>query len=211
MKRIKSALAALLLLLTLTGCGMTSLNAAAYVRGLLDETYKREYSQAYLTLVGVTVGEAEENYQAGLRAEYGRFAEYFLLDAAALSRETEDAFLAYLAGLYAQSRYEVTYATRSDSGAWLVEVTAQPIVTLAELAEQVDGLRADFDALEDVPPEEREEAWAALVLDACQTAAVEYGEETTIAVRLTSDEDGYYSIGARDFYNLDALILTYED
>lgn len=209
MKRIASALLALLCLLAPAGCAVTELNAAGYVQGLLDETYKGVWEETYLALVDLTEEEAAAGYQAGLEAEYERFAGYFRL-APSLSRETRSAFVEYLGGVYAQARYSVDCATRSESGAWLVEVTVQPILTLAVLAEETDALRARFDALELTEEEDREEAWAQMVLEACRSAAAEYGEKTTIAVRLAPDEDGYYSIGAQDFYNLDALILSYE-
>ena len=210
MKRAESAVCALLCLLLLTGCGVTELNATGYVEGLLDETYKGVYAETYLALVGLTEEEAAADHQAGLEAEYQRFSACFRLDKYAVSQETRDAFVEYLGQVYAQARYSVDHATRSESGAWLVEVTVQPILTLAALAEQVPALRAQFNALEGVEAADREETWAAMVLEACQSAGMEFGEKTTIAVRLVPDGDGYYSIGAQDFYNLDALILSYE-
>lgn len=212
MGRHTRALAALLLTLALllTGCGVTELNAAGYVQGLLDETYKGIWEETYLALVDLTEEEAAASYQDGLEAEYLRFAEYFQLNKYAVSQEKRAAFVEYLGQTYAKARYSVDHATRSESGAWLVEVTVQPILTLAELAKQVPALRAQFNALEDIAPGDREEVWAGMVLEACQSADMEYGEKTTIAVRLAPDEDGYYSIGTQDFYNLDALILTYE-
>lgn len=204
-------LSILILALLLTGCGVTQLNAAGYVEGLLDETYKGTWEDTYLTLVDLTGEEAAQSYRAGLEAEYQRFSGYFRLDKCAVSRQTKEAFVEYLGQVYARSRYHVDHATRSESGAWLVEVTVQPILTLAQLADRVPALRDAFNALEDLDSAGREETWARMVLEACQSAQMEYGDETTIAVRLVADEDGYYSISARDFYNLDALILTYED
>ena len=208
--RAVRVLAILTLALLLTGCGVTELNATGYVEGLLDETYKGVYAETYLALVGLTEEEAAADHQAGLEAEYERFSACFRLDKYAVSQETRDAFVEYLGRVYAQARYSVDHATRSDSGAWLVEVTVQPILTLAVLADRVPELREEFNALEGVDAADREEVWAGLVLEACQSAGMEFGEKTTIAVRLVPDEDGYYSIGAQDFYNLDALILTYE-
>lgn len=210
MRRVTGAVLALLCLLALAGCGVTELNATGYVEGLLDETYKGTWEETYLALVDLTEEEAAASYQAGLEAEYQRFAGYFRLDKYAVSRQTRADFVEYLGQVYAKARYSVDHATRSDSGAWLVEVTVQPILTLAELAKRVPALRAEFNAREDVPTADREEAWARMVLEACQSAGMEFGEKTTIAVRLVADEEGYYSIGTQDFYNLDALILTYE-
>ncbi len=210
LRQWKPLLAALLCALLLTGCGATQLNASGYVQGLLDETYKGTWEESYLALVDLTEEEAAASYQDGLEAEYQRFAGYFQLDKYAVSPQTRAAFVEYLGQVYAQARYSVDRATRSDSGAWLVEVTVQPILTLAVMAQEVPALRAQFNALEDVAAGDREEVWARMVLEACQSATMEYGEKTTIAVRLVPDEDGYYSIGAQDFYNLDALILTYQ-
>ncbi len=210
MRRAAGVVLPLLSLLAAQGCGVTTLNATGYVEGLLDETYKGTWEETYLALVDLTEEEAAASYQAGLEAEYQRFAGYFQLDVSAVSDQTREEFVEYLGQVYAQARYSVEYATRSDSGAWLVEVTVQPILTLAELADQVPALRAEFDALEDVPAEEREETWARMVLEACQSAEMTFGEGVTIAVRLAADEEGYYSIGTRDFYDLDALVLMYE-
>lgn len=200
----------LLLALLLTGCGLTQLNATGYVQGLLDETYKGTWEESYLALVDLTEEEAAADYQAGLEAELTRFSDYFRLEADSLSQQTLDAFREYLGQLYARARYSVDCATRSESGAWLVEVTVQPILTLAALTDQAADLRAAFDADPLLPEENREETWASLVLEACRSAEVEYGEKTTITVRLTADEEGFYSIGALDFYHLDELILSYE-
>lgn len=210
----KRALAALaLLLLILAGCGgVTTLNATGYVQGLLDSTYKGNHAETYLALVGLTEEEAEQDYSLGLYAEYKRFADRFGLDKYALSGTTRDEVIDCLGAIYATARYDVRYATRSESGAWLVEVQVQPIRTLAVLLEEeLPDLRARFDADETIGEDGRAEAWAAAVLELCRGAAAEYGEPVTIAVRLVPDEDDFYCIGAQDFYNLDALILTYED
>lgn len=209
MKRMKCALAALLCALLLSGCGVNQLNAAGYVQGLLDETYKGTWEVTYLKLVDLSSSELQANYRAGLEAEYERFSDYFLLNPYGVADETEAAFVDWLGQVYAKARYTVDHATRSDSGAWLVEVTVRPILTVADLADLVDDWRSEFLGSTELTGPEREEAWAQLVLAECQAASIEYGDAVTIAVRLAADEEGYYSIGTQDFYNLDALILSY--
>lgn len=210
MRKLKTLAAALLCALLLTGCGVDPLSAGEYVQGLLDETYKGTWTVSYLHLVDLTSSELQETYRAGLEAEYGRFAEVFRLSKS-LPDQTRDAFTDWLGEVCAGAQYQVEQATRSDSGAWLVEVTVQPILTLSELAGQADTLYRRFQR--ELDPEltsaQQEQAWADALLEECRAAKLTWGEAETIAVRLIADEDGYYSIGARDFYNLDALILPY--
>ena len=208
--RLAGFLTALALLLALTGCGMTGLNAKGYVQGLVNETYLGVYDETYLALVDLTLEQAEADHQAGLDAEFLRFARYFQLDPQALSQETRARFTEYLNRVYEQARCTVEYATRSDSGAWLVEVTVQPIRTFAPLLEEdLPVLLSQWEEDGNAAPGQRQEAWAAAVLELCQNAPMEYGEAVTLAVRIVPDEEGRYGIGAQDFYNLDALILTY--
>ena len=60
-RRWGAAGAALVLSLSLTACQgetMTAFDATAYVRGVLDETYKGTWDNAFLDLVDLTDGEA---------------------------------------------------------------------------------------------------------------------------------------------------------
>lgn len=209
-RRLAGFLAALALILALAGCGMTGLNATDYVQGLVNETYFGVYDETYLALVGLTLEQAETDHQAGLDAEFQRFARYFQLDPQALSQEITAQFTEYLNQVYQQARCTVDHATRSDSGAWLVEVTVRPIETFAPLLEEeLPVLLAQLEEDGDIAPGQWDEAWAAAVLELCQNAPMEYGEAVTIVVRIVSDEEGRYGIGTQDFYNLDSLILTY--
>ena len=203
---------------------MTRLNAKDYVQGLLDATYLGQFDDTYLALVDLTEEEAEAAYLDGLQAEWERFSQYFLLAPDQVSDETADAFLDFLAQLYARARFSADYATASDSGAYLVEVSVQPLCYFPTLLEDLPALRAQFEQTQAVPSAENEpdaaqpisteldeEAWAQQVLSLCEDSIslLEYGEPVTITVRLTADEAGRYGIGAQDFYNLDALILRY--
>ena len=104
-RRWPAAGAALALCLTLTACQgetMTAFDAADYVRGVLDETYKGAWDNAFLDLVDLTDGEAQDAYEASLNEEYKRFAYQFDLNDSLLTEETRQSALDLLAGNKAQ-------------------------------------------------------------------------------------------------------------
>ena len=111
--RAAALAAAALLCLSLTACGetkMTVFDATAYVKGVLDETYKGTWNNAFLDLVELTDGEAQDAYEASLEQEYRRFAYQFDLDESALTEETRQAVLDLLAEVCAKAQYSVQEA-----------------------------------------------------------------------------------------------------
>lgn len=228
-RRWGAAGAALVLSLSLTACQgetMTAFDTTAYVRGVLDETYKGTWDNAFLDLVDLTDGEAQDAYEASLNEEYKRFAYQFDLNDSLLTDETRQSALDLLAEVSAKAQYTVQQAVALDDTRYAVEVSVRPMDLFIQVRE--DNALADFQAqfneqyadvdLDDLSEEERttlvteyENAWANGIVELCRSrlGLVNYREVESILVLVAPDDDGLYTMGDNDFSNLSALILPY--
>ena len=215
------------LALGLSGCGgetMTRFDAAAYVSSVLDETYKGTWDNAFLDLVDLTEGEAQDAYEAALE-EYRRFAYQFDLNDDALTDETRQAALDLLAQVCAKAQYTVQGATALDETRYAVEVSVRPLDLFVQVREDaLDDFReafaqtyADVD-LEGLTAEERaeleteyENQWALGIIGLCEDrlGLAAYRDVERILVLVAPDDEGYYTMGDNDFNNLSTLILPY--
>ena len=227
-RRWGAAGAALALCLSLAACQgetMTAFDAADYVRGVLDETYKGTWDNAFLDLVDLTDGEAQDAYEASLNEEYRRFAYQFDLNDGLLTEETRQSALDLLAEVSAKTQYTVQQAVALDDTRYAVEVSVRPMDLFIQVRE--DAL-ADFQAqfseqyagvdLESLTAEERtaleteyENAWAGGIVELCRSrlGLVNYRDVERILVLVAPDDDGLYTMSDNDFSNLSALILPY--
>ena len=114
---------------------MTVFDATAYVKGVLDETYKGTWNNAFLDLVELTDGEAQDAYEASLEQEYRRFAYQFDLDESALTEETRQAVLDLLAEVCAKAQYSVQEAVPLDDTRYAVEVSVRPLGLFLQVRE----------------------------------------------------------------------------
>lgn len=223
------ALAAVLLFcLVLSACGgetMTAFDATAYVGGVLDETYKGSWNNAFLDLMDLTDGEAQDAYQASLREEYRRFAYQFSLNDDALTVETREDILELLAQVCARAQYSVKEAVALDETRYAVEVSVRPMDLFLQVREDaLEDYQTAFAEkyagaeLEGLSGEEREAALAAYENDWAQGIAalcrdrlglMNHLEVVPILVLVSPDENGLYGMGDNDFSNLSALIIPY--
>lgn len=220
--------AALALSLSLAACQgetMTSFDATAYVKGVLDETYKGTWDNAFLDLVDLTDGEAKDAYEASLEEEYRRFAYQFDLNDSLLTEETRQSVLDLLTEVAAKAQYTVQQGVALDDTRYAVEVSVRPMDlfiqvredALADFQTEFAAQYADVD-LEGRSAEERaeleaeyENAWAAGIVELCRSrlGLLGYGDVESILVLVAPDDDGLYTMGDNDFSNLSALILPY--
>ena len=204
-RRWGAAGAALALCLSLAACQgetMTAFDAADYVQGVLDETYKGTWDNAFLDLVDLTDGEAQDAYEASLEEEYRRFAYQFDLNDGLLTEETRQSALDLLAEVSVRPM-DLFIQVREDA---LADFQAQ-------FSEQYAGVD-----LESLTAEERtsleteyENAWAGGIVELCRSrlGLVNYRDVERILVLVAPDDDGLYTMSDNDFSNLSALILPY--
>lgn len=227
--RRRAALALTLVLSAgLSACGgetMTAFDATAYVSGVLDETYRGTWTNAFLDLVDLTEGEAQDAYETSLEEEYERFAYQFQLNDAALTEETRQSAMALLTDVCAKAQYSVGSAVLLDEERYAVEVSVRPMDlflqvredTLPAFQEEFGERYADVD-LSRLSQEEQERleaeyenAWAQGIVELCrdQMGVMGYLDVVPMLVLVAPDDDGLYTMGANDFSNLSALILPY--
>ena len=150
-RRPAALLAALCLCLALTGCDtgahMTVFDASSYVSGLLDQSFKKTWSNAWLDLVDLTEGAALDAYEAGLDQEYRRFAYQFDLQDASLTDETRQAARDLLAEICAKAQYTVQSAVALDDERYAVEVKVRSIDLFLQVeADDLSDYAAAFQA-----------------------------------------------------------------
>lgn len=217
-----------LLALGLAACGgetMTAFDATAYVSGVLDETYKGSWNNAFLDLVDLTEGEAKDAYEAALEQEYRRFAYQFDLNDDALTDETRESVTDLLTEVCAKASYSVKEAVLLDETRYAVEVSVRPMDlflqvredTLAEFQREFGEQYADTET-EGLDDEELaaletqyENDWAQGIVQLCRDrlGLLNYLDVVPILVLVAPDDDGLYAMGDYDFSNLSALIVPY--
>lgn len=223
MKLIKRSIALCLVLvmaLTLTACGggVTASDAKDLVQGNLDEIYLGKFDPEYLKLVDITEEEARQTYEEGLEVEAEMFAYYF--DIYNMTDELKEEIIELYQEIYAQSKYTVGEASKLDESTFAVKVQVSPL-DIFELVVDAseEALQPFFDKYEDVDiasmSDEEYDAydkeWADAVLDLCWEKLPEmgYGDERSLVIQVTLDEDDYWVMSGDDFNNLDEIIITY--
>ena len=227
MKKVLSLVSAFALALSLTSCGgsgLTAMDAADYVQGLLDATYLGVFHQEYLAGVNLTEEEAQTNYENGLEVEYEYFTYYFDISTDDLTEQTHNAIVDLLADIYQQSAYQVKTVSRMDDG-FVVEVVVEPIDIIPLVAENyMEAYSADFAtnyadvdlaAIGEVEQEAfrltYENDWATGIVELFRAHLDELGhlEGESILAQFLPNEDGAYCLSDADFSNIDALVLAY--
>ena len=222
-KTLKRGLALCLVLvmaLTLTACGggVTASDAKDLVQGNLDEIYLGKFDPEYLKLVDITEEEARQTYEEGLEVEAEMFAYYF--DIYNMTDELKEEIIELYQEVYAQSKYTVGEASKLDESTFAVKVQVSPL-DIFELVVDAseEALQPFFDKYENVDiasmSDEEYDAydkeWADAVLDLCWEKLPEmgYGDERSLVIQVTLDEDDYWVMSGDDFNNLDEIIITY--
>lgn len=227
-KRTLALCAALALFLGLSACGedtMTVFDATAYVSGVLDETYKGSWNNAFLDLVDLTDGEAQDAYETALEEEYQRFSYQFQLNDDALTEETRGEVMDLLTEVCAKAQYSVKGAAALDDTRYAVEVAVRPMDLFLQVRQDtLPGYQETFGEkygdveLDGLTDEERAELesdyendWAMGVVRLCRDrlGLLGYLDVVPILVLVSPDDQGLYGMGDNDFSNLSALILPY--
>ena len=212
MKKIKViaiVLAAVLCMGLLSGCG--SFSATELVKNNLDLIYLNQYTDDYLTRVGL------DKEQAGLEVEAEYFANTFDIDLDICGDEIRQQIIDLYRQIYTHSKYEVGSQNRNGD-TYLVQLTVYPIdifqkvndedaeAFLADMQERVDA--GEFVNMTD---DEYEVVWAQAIIDmvSARIDSIGYLDPQTISVQVVKGEDNVYSIDDSDFNRIDSLIISY--
>lgn len=228
MKMLKNVMLAVMLSVALVGCqvgGMTQINAAQYVQGLLNQTYKGTWDAVYLDLTGQTEAEAQRGYDNTLKQEYARFCYQFDIRDSYLTDESRDGVMELLEDLSARANYTVRTATKMDSTRYAVEVEVRSMDLLVQVrTDAMSDYTKKFEEsyndinLTEMTALEREEfwetyesEWADGIVEICQTKlrGVGYSDAVKMLVIVAPDSNKMYGMSNHDFANLATLIMPY--
>ena len=221
MKKAKRALAlaaALVLALSLAGCGTLMTDSVkTLVQGNMDELYLGKYDEAYLELVDSTAEESEQNYLGGLEYEAEYFAQYFNVEN--LTDEIKAEIVELYKEIYSHSKYEVGEASKVDETTYGVKVTIYPLDVIQKVLEESDAaieeLNAQFTEEQLATEEgyaEYDAAWARMFISLCREKLSDAGylEPEEIVVQVVQDPaDGLWTISENDFQRVDSYIIAY--
>lgn len=233
-RRFAALFSALALGVSLAGCSTTqsqinSYNATLYVQGLLDETYTGKTSEAYLTLMDTDASAVKKAFAANVESEFSqRLAARFELEEEYLTAGQKEGFYALLEQVYAKASYTAKTAVALDDDRYCVELSITPVTFFqTAYADGFAALKADFEKTHKPLDEERlaemssaqalkarqkyHRAWADAVYDDLygRLDAITTGTAVTKLVLVSANTQGYYSLSATDFRDVDDEVLRY--
>lgn len=204
MKKCVAVLA--LAVVTLTGCA--SFDASAYLKAILDNSYKND-STAFVEQKVGTKEEAAELYQQGIDANMNQLTGYTMDDAT--KAEMEKLF----GDIYAAADYTVGEAEK-DGKNFNVTVTYRPMTLMtdatdaymAAIEEKTTEITQRAMNGEEVSDEEIEKMAIDLYLSTFkdQLANIQYGEETSMVIKIELT-DNVYAPNQTDLANFEAAVL----
>lgn len=207
LKRVALLLVSVLAVGLFAGCG-GSFDASAYVKALMDNSYKND-SKAFVDMKIGSAEEASSLYQQGVDAEVSA-----LLSGVSVSDDVKAAYSDFVTELLSKANYTVGEAEKNGDG-FIVTVTYkqmkifEPAVT--EYSAQLESEMAEWQAQITEGSMTQDDAYNEmfqLLVDVLSDtlANVEYGEEqtATVAVDLINN---VYTPSDSDFLNLESSMF----
>lgn len=220
-KKTAALLLAAALLLSLAGCQKetppAAFDAEIYVEGRLAEAYLGEVSQEYLDMVGYNETQVENIFNNSLYLEAQIFAYRYNIE---YPEDFYEEIQELYKSVYAHAKFLVVSTNREEDGSISVEVETQPIDLVQKMEEkQEEALKPFFEKYpvgsQNTMDEEAYKAydaeWARAVIDLLKEVLPELGNLSPqrVTVKLTKNEEGYYTLSNEEFQKLDAVIIDY--
>lgn len=206
---------------------LTAEKAEALVRNNLELLYRGTYSEEFLEEVGYSGDDAQASYENNMEVEanyilyYYRTATYGHSNGNSytyLTSEQQQEAVELCKEIYGKVRYTVGSAVRQEDGSFAVSVQYSPldIHELVDLEwvefesafvgryDDVETGEMNDDEYDDWLEEEVFPAYNQAVLELLRSKLADagYGEPAAAVIKVTMDENGYYSM---DFTSFDAF------
>ncbi len=212
MKKVALLLTAVLAAAVLGGCG-GSFDASAYVKALMDNSYKGDSAEFVEQKVG-TKEQAEQLYEEGIDTEMSAITQ-----GVQPSDELQSEFKDVLKDVFKNVKYTVGEATKKDDS-YEVEVKYQKMNVFAPAMESFNAASEAYVTEmtekaangEDTPSEEEiNEQVYVMLKDAIKEAmgSVTYGDEESTIVHIEL-KDKTWTPNEDDLYNLELLLFDSE-
>lgn len=209
-KMIALICACILGILSISGCGDT-FDASAYIKALLDNSYKNDSSGIVELGIG-TKEEAQELYDQALDQEITLLVE----EATSMSTELQQEYRDVFATMFKKANYTVGKAKKVEKGSYEVTVTYSQMEifgpALDSYQEKVNVLSESWLNMdeEEAPDEDQMYEQIFTVLKDCLKEALDdpsYGEDATTTISVAQDIDGNYKPDENELYNLERLLF----
>lgn len=187
----------------LTACGgLTEEEAQSYVQSVLDASYKGEFD-AYIEETNATKEEAEEMFNENVDATLKNAG----FDELNLNDELTEKYRNLFIKLAKLANYEITDVSKNDDGDFIIEVTTKPLDYMSGVEEEMSNILTDkFMNMTEFPSEDEifkisSEVMYNLIEEKIENP--EYGNSTTVVLRLEVNDEEEYQINKDDFVTLD--------
>lgn len=183
MKKLALALAGVMIVGLMGGCD-NSFDASAYMKALLDNSYKNDSTEFVRQRLG-TAKEAAALYEEGIDAELD-----IVVTTVGITEEQAESFREVWIDLLAGAKYTVGEAEKQDDGSFVVNITYEQMKvfepTLTEYRAVATKMAEDLAATGEYPSEEVMDDAVIALRDCLQNAVanVTYAEPATITIRI---------------------------
>lgn len=204
-----------LLIILLAGCGR-SFDGQGYLTSIMDVLYKGDYT-AYMDFTGTSRTDVSLSRDQWLSVETDAFLTAFGSDQP--SEETTERISSLLTQLYANARYEAAAAASADDGTMTVQLTIQPLNIITDNYDAIQTYVRSFNEKNAsfAYASLTEEAYYDTYLDGILTileshlADMRFGEDTTLDIPLTKNDDGLYTISEDTLTEIQNTILPWPE
>ncbi len=214
MKKIAAMLVCILSAGMLGGCG-SSFDASAYLKAVLDNSYKDD-SAGFVEMKVGTAEQSETLYQEGLQETVDAY-----LVGISVTDEQREAFEETFADILAGAKYTVGEAEKQDDGSYVVTVTYEQmniyVPSMALYEEKTDELltewQAAVDAGEEIPSDDEMIEQYIDLLNVCLQetyADITYNEPATATVKIEV-VDNLWTPDTADLLKLSTLMFDAQE
>ncbi len=214
-------LAAVAILLSVTGCSLKDEHYKLIVQGTLDQDYHGVYDEDFLKLMARSQEEAEELHRENLEQMVNVFAYYFNIEY--MNDTLRSEIIDLYTQMYAGASYTVGDVTEVDEDTYNVTVTVLPIGLLDQVLADMDGITesysdkyvgVDTSEMTDAEYEDFYEAadadWAESILALCRDKlnGMSYLDGVTFVAEVVRGEDGEWAFTNTDAF--DEIVVHYQ-
>jgi hypothetical protein len=212
MKKVITMLLSMLMLVTaFAGCG-TSFDASAYLKAILDNSYKHDSTDFVKQKIG-TKDEAEQLFQDGIDSNMSA-----MTSSLELSDELKPEFESLFEQIYGVAKYTVGKAEKQDDNSYVVTVTYQPMNLFADantaFQDKVTALTEKYTEQAtnggEVPDQAALQEEVLVLYKDClldSLDSVSYGDETSMEIKIEL-ADKVYSPNSSDLATLENALLS---
>lgn len=210
MRKLALLMVSVLMVSVFAGCG-NSFDASAYVKAILDNSYKNDSTGLVEQKVG-TAEEAADIYEQGIDAEMQSITSQV-----SLSDELQAEYREVLQTMFKNCKYTVGEAEKQDDGSYKVTIKYQQMIVFAptvdafneQSAAYIDDMTNKALNGEETPSEDQINEEVFTMLKDCLKTAVEnatFAEEAEATVRVEL-VNNVWTPNETDLSNLELLLL----